>query len=138
MADVEYAIRPGIAEDQAYLTATWWNSLRRAGHKADPGPDIDALLDRTDVRVLVATETTYQPRILGWLVYTPMPPSTIALHYVYVREPQRQAGIAREMFRRAREGLTADPMVLYTFTGPAASVLLAKHEAVHVPVRRFL
>ena len=148
-----YSLRPGRPGDQGYVTSTWLRSLQNApGCRKVPrssfykahGTDVDRLLDRPDVRIVVACDPADIDAILGWLCYTQMPPSMLALHYVYVRAEDRlgvelrRRGIARALLEAAREGLTRDTKLVYTYKGPSEKALLATHPATYVPVGRFL
>jgi GNAT superfamily N-acetyltransferase len=87
---------------------------------ATMGTTIDRLLDRADTRALVADTAD---RIVGWLVWTPIPGAPV-LHYVYVRASERRHGVARALADRA--GLDTSSPVVYLFGGPDRRWLLQK------------
>lgn len=142
-----FALRRGEPSDQGYITSTWLNSLRRSpalrnvkpqSFFAGFGADVDALLDRGDVGIVVAAHAADKNAIIGWCCYTPMPPATLVVHYIYVRAPQRCAGVGRALLDAASDGLAPQRALVYTFKGPDEKSLVAKFNASYVPVGRFL
>lgn len=147
-----YTIRPATAEDQGYVTSTWSNSLKRTLAYRNTSParyrqlvpvEIDQLLDRPDTRVLVADAG--EGRILGWICATPVPPSVLTLHYVYVRQEHaetrlRRHGIGRALVEAAKVdgGLRTPSSIVYTYRGPDERALLSTQTGTYLPVGRFL
>lgn len=140
-------IRAAEPDDQGYVVTTWMDSLRssRAYNTPEgrrPGAHwwheniataIDALLERRDVHLLIAHQGH---RIVGWLAYT-LAGGTPVVHYVYVRNRERQRGIASALIDYAR----IDPRqpLAYTFTGPASGWLLERlPRAVLITPQEFL
>lgn len=127
-------IRPAVAEDQAYISATWWRSClghnRARRHRHRINAQIDRVLDDNTSRALVTVEGD---RIGGWIVFATAPTMRV-LHYLYVREEHRNRGLARRLIEAAWPGKDERRMVL-TFRGPDASKLT---NATFVPVEDFL
>ena len=86
------AIRPGRADDQAFVAATMSEQLAR-GHHDDANALVDRILDSESTRVLVAIENG---RIVGWLAYAAIP-RVRALLFLYVRRNDRMQGVARSL-----------------------------------------
>lgn len=147
-----YTIRHAVAGDQGYVTSTWARSLKRTQSYRHTSAqryqqlvprEIDQILDRDDTHVLVADAG--DDRILGWICATPIPPSILTLHYVYVRQehqdtPIRRHGIGRALVEAAqRAGALRTPSsIVYTYRGPDAQALLATQMGTYLPVGRFL
>ncbi len=145
MTDMPARVRGPRPSDQAYISATWVNSMslareykgqKRSQARAFLAPLVDRLLDRGDVAAIVAHASDDPERILGWLVYSPIPRAPV-LHYVYVRGECRTHGVGRSLVDAAN--LAAAPRLVYTLLGPAAAWLLKKRsDAVHLSIERFL
>lgn len=147
-----YTIRPAEPGDQGYVTSTWARSLKRTvAFRRIPADryqhtvprEIDQILDRADTRVLVADAG--HDRLLGWICATPIPPSVLTLHYVYVRQehaetPLRRHGIGRALVAAAKDagGLRTPSSIVYTYRGPDERALLATQMGTYLPVGRFL
>ena len=86
------AIRPGRADDQAFVAATMSEQLAR-GHHDDANALVDRILDSESTRVLVAIENG---RIIGWLAYAAIPRVRPVL-FLYVRRNDRLQGVARSL-----------------------------------------
>lgn len=85
-------IRSARPEDQAFVAATFAEQLSRGNH-ADANTLVDRVLDASTTRVLVALENY---RIVGWLAYAAIP-RVRAVLFAYVRRPNREQGVAREL-----------------------------------------
>ena len=147
-----YTIRHAIAGDQGYVTSTWARSLRRTQpyrhvtsqrYQQLVPHEIDQILDRADTLVLVANAG--DDRILGWMCATPIRPSVLTLHYVYVRQehqdtPLRRHGIARALVEAAKQAgeLRTPSSIVYTYRGPDEQALLSTQMGTYLPVGRFL
>lgn len=142
-------LRDPRADDQGYITSTWLKSMRHASrYNAMPSPryfrivggQIDALLDRSDTRCLVAAFDDDLDRIAGWLVYTPVAGAPV-LHYLYVRKSrdsnQRRRGIGTRLLRRV--GFAPGHVCFYTFHGPQLVILQHMLDrAAPMDIERFL
>lgn len=147
-----YTIRRGAKVDQGYVTSTWARSLRRTQpyrhvtsqrYQQLVPHEIDQILDRADTLVLVADAG--DDRILGWICATPIRPSVLTLHYVYVRQefqdtPLRRHGIARALVEAAKQAgeLRTPSSIVYTYRGPDEQALLSTQMGTYLPVGRFL
>lgn len=147
-----YTIRRGAKVDQGYVTSTWARSLRRTQpyrhvtsqrYQQLVPHEIDQILDRADTLVLVADAG--DDRILGWICATPIRPSVLTLHYVYVRQehqdtPLRRHGIARALVEAAKQAgeLRTPSSIVYTYRGPDEQALLSTQMGTYMPVGRFL
>lgn len=130
-----------------YIVQTWRSSLRSTREHAATSPAefrrevdsaIDRIMSRKDTSILVAAPSADDEQsIAGWLVYTALGNRRSAvLHYLYVRRAARGTGCARQLCDAA--GIP-DERLIYTFRGPAVSVLLAKApQAIYIDPQRFL
>lgn len=106
-----FSIRAATQEDRPLIFATWLRAYRHGSHFPRRIPDplyfaehhaiAEELLDRSVVRV--ATPVDDPDVILGWAVFETLEPeasdptSPVAVHFVYVKPPFRQAGVARAL-----------------------------------------
>lgn len=106
-----FEIRAATQADRPLIFATWLRAYRHGSHFPRRIPDavyfeehhaiIEELLERSVVRV--ATPPGEPEVILGWAVLEVLEPepadptSPVAVHFVYVKPPFRQAGIARAL-----------------------------------------
>jgi ribosomal protein S18 acetylase RimI-like enzyme len=136
-ADLAVLIRRPRPSDQAYVAATWANSLcegDRSLGKRDANKLVDRMIDRDDMRITLAVEPSKPEKILGWIATSRMGDRTF-LHYVYSRDKMRRRGVATALWSAVR-GIGK---VLYTMRGPEYRWLAEKHPgAIHIPVEDYL
>jgi GNAT superfamily N-acetyltransferase len=120
-----FVIRKAAAHDQRYIASTWWHSM--LGRNRAPrirrriNAQIDRVLDDMTTRCLVATNG--RDRILGWLVYADAPIGRV-IHYLYVRDDERERGVGSRLMAAAWPGSTA--RVVVTMKGPVTEEYLAR------------
>lgn len=146
-------IRAPLPSDQPFVAATWVRSMlsahahkniphaqRRHGQNRNPqGPigrqlndRVDAVLDRSDTKILITAWDKHPDVILGWLCH-----AGLTVHYLWVRKQERGGGIATAMLRRV--GIDHDTGVACTSHGPDSAELRARYKgAVHLPLEEFL
>lgn len=114
-------LRPPGDGDYAFIRSSWRESHNVNGSgpkmswrawKATHGQDMDDLLRRPDVAVLLLVPEDDPRTIIGWICWSPgrIP----ALHYVYVRPQHRTRGVGRALFAATGMG----DRLIYTFRGP--------------------
>ena len=136
-------IREARPSDQAYVASTWVASILSVGDRRKSNANalrrlVDGVLDRDDVRVIVACSNTDENHILGWLCYTRIVSSSLTVapryvaHYAYVRDGERKKGRLAEMMFAV--GIDRGTM-MHTFDGPSTKALartvLAKSVKIH-------
>lgn len=87
---------------------------------------IDRILDRGDVKVVVAHSINDEEVIRGWLCFTRIVGERLTdkhrtvVHYAYTREPERRKHVLLDMLTHER----IEPRgMLYTFAGPMTKKL---------------
>jgi GNAT superfamily N-acetyltransferase len=115
------AIRPGRPADARFVLDSWARSFRRSPFAGCVPEDLYPSVVRATATRLLATgtlEVACNPdepdQILGWALREPG-----RLHYVYVKDPWRRDGIARDLLARA-------PLQSFTHRTPAGDRLLAR------------
>lgn len=119
-------IRRPEPTDQGYIASTWRESLLLSSRSGVGTINtlIDKMLDEVSVRILVACEPSQPMKILGWMAYSPGS-STAVMHYVYVRERQRNRGVMDTLCQYA---WPIEPSkIVYTLRGPSAKWLVGKY-----------
>jgi hypothetical protein len=109
----EIKTRPFKAEDKAFVMSTWlkgqyyghpyFSEMNKAAYNSQYGAYIEALLSKSEIKVVVACLREDPDVILGYAVLGPA-----TLHWCYVKEPWRTKGIAR---------LLTQPEPITAFTG---------------------
>lgn len=107
--------RPMRPEDKMFVVASWLASFRRSMHagmiamddwSAVMVPQIDRVLARPRVRVLVAADPTETDRVadlFGYLVWEERPGQPVPLvYYCYIKHAYRRSGLARGLMKAAR------------------------------------
>jgi len=148
-------IRATTVGDVPYIAETWHRSVLRDSRRqrASMAIDravrgatvIDQLLAREDVFTIAAYDDGREYPIVGWMAWSPghIP----AVHYVYVRHGDREAGVAMVLLRSPVAEL--GNRLVYTFHGMKRGTetldlqmvnALARRgvAAVHVPIREYL
>lgn len=130
--------------DQGYVASTWVRSATAIGWRpvsgAKAGREMSRLvarvLERRDTRVLVAAAASDLDRVVGWVAHVAEVPVPL-VHYVYVRQSERRAGVCRRLLEHV--GVRRDRAAAWTCEGPALDVLRAQYPAaVHLPLKEFL
>jgi hypothetical protein len=111
-------IRAADEDDLAFIVSTWSRSYKSspaAGLIASEDwptvmhPQIRKLIDRPGVTTLVACDRRDSSFLIGFACATP---AAKVLHYVYVKQPFRRAGYARQLVLE----LGIDPLLPFRFT----------------------
>lgn len=137
---LDIIIREVERSDQGYIAATWWRSMlgtnRAPRRRRMLNDQIDRVLDDKSTRALVACPSSDPDRILGWLVYSSAPVARVVF-YIYVRDEERDRGIARRLIAAAWPG--SDSRLVLTMKGPSTAGFLAKNKNVSFcPLEEFL
>jgi GNAT superfamily N-acetyltransferase len=132
VAPATLLIRPGRADDQAFVAATFAEQLAR-GHHHDSNATVDRVLDSSMTRVLVACDGG---RIVGWLAYSAIP-RVRAVLFAYVRRQARGKGVARELVDAAWPNRVG-AWVHCGLRGGSTRELLEKYTATDVPIEDLL
>jgi hypothetical protein len=127
------SVREARPDDAAFVAATFSEQLSRGRH-FEVNAIVDRVLDSKRVRILVAVGE--RDRLLGWLVYVPMP-SVRALVFAYVRSKQRLDGIAHALAEHAWPG-SVGRWVHPGLRGSSTSGLLKRFVATEVPLEEML
>lgn len=130
---LDLVYEPARPDELAFVRCTWREGYRQAPgmakmswrhFKADRAEVIKRILDRSDVRVLVARDDGAD-HIAGWIAYTPdrrRDPSVAwsvpTVHWIYTRHEHRRRGIAGKLLEHADLG----PRLIYTLRGAGTSV----------------
>lgn len=149
-----YRIRAAQPDDQSYVGSTWTRSIL-ALHASDREPTmkrwdqisalIDAVLGRTETRVLIACAAHDRAVIVGWCCYA-VGLRTPVVHYLYVRRtaptssgprPARESGVAADLL--AHIGVERDTAVVCTSLGPSSRDLRDRYPAAsYLPLHDYL
>lgn len=116
-------IREANDEDLHFVRENWLDNYRTA-HAAGliqmtswrdvMGPQLQAVLDREGVEVLVAANPKFKGTridLYGWIAHEKGRRRPL-VHYIYVKDPYRGQGIARKLFAAA--GIDPEQEFLYT------------------------
>lgn len=122
-------IRRATSDELPYCRATWITSMlrgRRAfgASRTKLAHNIELLLESQPVLVgaYPGEDPATRPEdIAGWICYTPLASSAV-LHWIYVRDQFRGAGIGRALVEAA--GIDITRTVLYTQHTKAAAKLM--------------
>ncbi len=95
-------------EDRAFVMDSWLRSYR-SSKWAGITPNhlyfdvtrvcINQLLDR-GAKILIAHAPTSEDAIIGFLCYEQLKNGEVAVHYCYVKDPYRRAGVASRLIAR--------------------------------------
>lgn len=134
-------LRQATSDDIPFIYATWLNSYR---YDSDLGKGcrnsvffteyrevIDRLLNKEDVKVLVACSTDDSTVVYGYLVYEPL-----TIHYSFVKEAFRKLQIAKML---VKEGLGDRGQTVITHkTSQVEPILRTHQEFVFNPFKLFI
>jgi len=152
-------IRTARVTDQAFIASTWTRSVCSMNHV--PGKtslrfgqghaharhvgselwtqvsaEVDAVMDRSDSRALVACRAHDHESITAWLVYAEGAGAPL-VHYIYARKSERGNGIAAELLHRI--GVGQSTAVVCTSIGPSSDRMRSRyHASVYMPLAEFL
>jgi hypothetical protein len=126
------SIRSAGPTDHAFVAATFAEQLSRC-HHADANTIVDRVLDADTTRVLVAIENH---RIVGWLAYAAIP-RVRAVLFAYVRRPNRERGVARELTSAAWPRRTGS-WVHAGLRGGSTKSLLQRFVTLEMPLEELL
>lgn len=122
-------VRPYVEEDKPLIMSSWLRSYRKGCDDArrifrplyfsSQQDWIRGILARPDARVIVACspgrDDLDERTIFGWLCYEPNPRmDRPTLHYLYVKEPFRELGVASQLLEST--GMDLDGMYLSHLT----------------------
>ena len=99
------AFRQMTPPDRAFIASSWFESFRKSTnvgsdvYRNGQGPLIDSLISKH--RPVIAYTPAVPDEILGWICR-----DLQAVHYVYVKQAYRRAGIATQLWQLAPENLT--------------------------------
>lgn len=125
---MKLAFRPAAghdSDDRSFIVSTWSRSFKLS-HSAglihsDDWPTVmhtqlERILDRDGARALIACDRDDGDYFYGWIAADTTDRIPV-LHYVYVKEPYRRAGIARQLFT----AIGIDPAQFFTYVcrGPS-------------------
>ena len=123
-------IRPAAPSDRQFVVSTWSRSFKlmhSAGLISDEDwptvmrPQFEKILDRDGVRTMIACGARDPDFFYGWIAADPL---ERVLVYVYVKEPYRRTGIARQLF--AAIGIDPSRPFVYVCRGPSFTALAGK------------
>jgi GNAT superfamily N-acetyltransferase len=135
---VNLSFRPALPADRAFMVSTWSRSTKLS-HSAglissESWPTVmhreyNLALDRDDARALIACERDDPDYFYGWVAGDTSGRVPV-LFFVYVKEPFRRAGIARQLL--AAIGIDPSQYFVYVSRGSsypqlASRVRHAKH-----------
>jgi GNAT superfamily N-acetyltransferase len=131
-----FEIRAATESDLRFVLSSWLASYRGA-HAAGMiqmtdwvtvmSPQVDAVLSRVGVTVLVAGHPTAEPGtadVYGWIAAEHQGGTIPLIHYCYVKHAYRRRGFARRLLQALR--LSATDEIEYTCKTAVISKLKAK------------
>lgn len=129
---MKLSFRPALAADRPFVVSTWSSSFKKshsAGiiHTDDWAalmrPQLEKVLDRDEARTLIACDKDDANYFYGWIAGDTSE-STPVVFYVYVKEPYRRSGIARQLFA----ALGVDPSRYFVYVcGAPLAIRLVPH-----------
>lgn len=119
-------------EDRAFVVSTWSRSFKLS-HSAglissESWPavmhvELEKILERAGARTVIACAGDDRNSFYGWIAADTTARVPV-LHYVYVKEPYRLAGIGRRLF--AAIGIDPAQFFVYVCRGPSYGQLASK------------
>lgn len=119
-------------DDRQFIVSTWsssWKGSNYAGvisaerWSTVMRPELDAHLERPDARVIIACDRNDPTYFYGWIAGDVVERPAV-VWYVYVKEPYRRAGIARQLFHR----LGVDPLERFIYACGAPIAIRLAHK----------